>query len=84
METVQAYGRASSQYFKSLAGTGGLYEIRVNAHHGDLRLLGFFAPRSQFVLTHGFLKKTQSTPLREIAVAQHRRKDYLTRNGYEA
>ena len=83
LEAVQAFGRASSQYFKCLVGTDGLYEVRVTAHRGDLRLIGFFGPRSKFILLNGFLKKTQETPQREIAVAQQRRKDYLARCEHE-
>lgn len=77
LETVQLFGRASSHYFKALKNTGGLFEVRVTASRGDLRLLGFFAPGNRFVLVHGFVKKTQQTPEHEIAVALQRKSAYL-------
>jgi len=79
LHTIQTLGRAHSHYFKAMKGTGGLYEVRVSAARGALRLLGFFAPESLFVLLHGFLKKTQHTPSNEIAIARQRKDEYLRR-----
>lgn len=79
LEVVQAYGRVSSQYFKALSGTDGLYEVRVTFSRNDLRLIGFFEHGNLLVLAHGFFKKSQQTPVHEITVAQDRRRDYLSR-----
>ncbi|TPE45059.1 hypothetical protein FJM67_16735 [Maribrevibacterium harenarium] len=47
------------------------------------RLLGFFENDDLVILTHGFQKKSQKTPKREIALAQARRSDYLRRMNHE-
>lgn len=81
LETVQQFGRAGSHYFKALKGARGLFEIRVTASRGDLRLLGFFAPGDKFVLVHGFVKKSQETPEQELRLAIQRMDAYLSSVG---
>jgi len=47
---------------------------------GDaFRLAGFWECRATDHLTNGFAKKTQKTPEREMALAEQRRRDYLSR-----
>lgn len=67
------------QYFKKLIGTDNIWEVRVELGTDIFRLLGFFDSGSIVILTNGFAKKTQKTPLNEIVVAEERKKDYLTR-----
>ena len=67
------------QYFKKLVGSEGIWEIRIRFGNNIYRLLGFFANGTLIILTNGFAKKTQKTPSREIALAIHRKKDYLAR-----
>jgi phage-related protein len=43
------------------------------------RLLGFFDGANLVILTHGFQKKSQKTPKQEIALAELRKRDYLSR-----
>ena len=65
------------QFFKKLEGTDGIWEVRAQ-HGGDaFRLLGFFDAPRLLVLTGGFAKKSETTPRREIALAQQRRQDHL-------
>ncbi len=68
-----------TQYFKKLGGTEDLWEIR--AQHGSdiFRLLGFFVPPGTLVITHGFAKKSEKIPRREIDIAEARRQEYLRR-----
>ena len=84
LQTVQTFGRAGSHYFKALSGTRGLYEVRVTASRGDLRLLGFFATGDLFILAHGFMKKSTSTPRSDIQVALDRRREYSDGDDNEA
>ncbi|EJB2513399.1 type II toxin-antitoxin system RelE/ParE family toxin, partial [Listeria monocytogenes] len=35
----------------------------------------------KYIITHGFTKKTQKTPAREITKSKEYRKDYLERKG---
>jgi phage-related protein len=60
-------------------GSEGIWEIRIRFGNNIYRLLGFFANGTLIILTNGFAKKTQKTPSREIALAIHRKKDYLAR-----
>ena len=52
----------------------GLWEVRVDIKNGIARVL-FTLINSQMVLIHGFVKKSQKTPLQDIALAQKRIKD---------
>lgn len=67
------------QYFKKLVNTDDLWEVRVQAGNNIFRLLGFLDGNSLIVLNHGFQKKTQRTPKKEIHIAEVRKKDYLKR-----
>ncbi|MCF6210178.1 MAG: type II toxin-antitoxin system RelE/ParE family toxin [Gammaproteobacteria bacterium] len=67
------------QYFKELVNTDDLWEVRIQAGSNIFRLLGFLDGDQRVVLNHGFQKKTQKTPKKEIQVAEARKKDYLNR-----
>jgi phage-related protein len=67
------------QYFKKLIGTENLWEIRAQMGGNSYRLLGFFDGPVLLILTSGFSKKDQKTPVREIDLAHRRRTDYLER-----
>ncbi len=67
------------QYFKKLIGTDGIWEVRIEYASDIFRLLGFFDKGSLVVLTNGFAKKSQKTPLNEIALAEKRKNEYLSR-----
>lgn len=67
------------QYFKKLVNTDDLWEVRVQTGNNIFRLLGFMDGEKLVVLNHGFQKKTQKTPKKEIQVAEARKKDYLKR-----
>jgi len=71
------------QYFKKLVNTDDLWEVRVQAGNNIFRLLGFLDGGKLVVLNHGFQKKTQKTPKKEIQLAEVRKKDYLKRR-YES
>jgi phage-related protein len=58
---------------KPLVGTfgAGLYEVR-STHDGNIYRVFFCIDGSQMILLHGFMKKTQATPARELEVARTR------------
>jgi len=58
----------------------GILELRFKGKEGQIRVLFFFFYGKRIIFTHGFVKKTQKTPQKEITLAQERRKDFLTRN----
>ena len=59
----------------------GIFELRCKAGSNITRVLYFFYYDGNIVLTNGFVKKTQKTPPREIALAKKRRADYIERMG---
>jgi phage-related protein len=64
-------------YFKYLESTDGLYEIRIQLGSDIYRIFCFFDDQNVVVVGHGFQKKTQKTPIKEIEKAQKIRKEYL-------
>ena len=62
----------------------GIFELRSISGSDITRVLYFFIKGNTAILTHGFSKKTQKTPVREIEKAKAYRADYyLKENGEE-
>ena len=57
----------------------GIFELRIQESGNSLRVLYFFFQGQRAVLTHGFVKKTQKTPPREIERARASRLEYQGR-----
>lgn len=57
----------------------GLHEIRSNLPDGIARVL-FLVDGDAMILVHGFIKKTQKTPLEALALALKRKRDYEQSN----
>lgn len=55
-----------------------LYEIRVEQDTNIYRVIYVAYTGKRFILLHGFQKKTQKTPRREINLAKDRLKAFLT------
>ena len=66
------------QYFKKLVNTGDIWEVRVQFGGNIFRLLGFLDGSTVLILTNGFAKKSQKTPLQEIELATRRKHEYLS------
>ena len=71
-------GQVDKRLFKKLVGTD-IWEFRTEYEGNAYRMLSFWDPRkkSLVVATHGFVKKTQKTPLKEILKAENIRIEYL-------
>ncbi len=78
-DLVEELAIVPRQYFKKLSGTDDIWEVRIDSGSDTFRLLGFFCRGNLVVLTNGFAKKSQQTPLSEIRIAEDRKKDYLRR-----
>jgi phage-related protein len=61
----------------------GIFELRFKGEEGQIRVLFFFFYGRKIIFSHGFVKKTQKTPRREIEIAKERRKDFLARHKRE-
>lgn len=57
-----------------------LYELRWQAQNKQHRIAYFAATGRTFVLLHGFVKKTQTTPQRDLETARKRMRDYQRRH----
>jgi len=71
--------RAREPLVKHLEGK--LWELRRASGGNIYRLLYFFFTGRKIVFLHGFQKKSQKTPCREIETAQARMDDYIRRRG---
>ena len=58
----------------------GLYELRIQAGNNIARILYFFFDKDKIVLTNGFIKKTQKTPVAELERARRYKADFERRN----
>jgi phage-related protein len=79
LQLIEELDVIPSTYLKKLVNTEDIWEVRVQVGNNIFRLLGFFDGDNLVVLNHGFQKKTQKTPSKEIKLAEQRRKDYLRR-----
>ena len=79
LSLLEEFDIVPSLYFKKLTGTEDIWECRIQVASDAYRIFCFFDGKSVVVLTHGFVKKTQKTPHREIERAEAFRRDYLKR-----
>lgn len=80
IENVEKYGWEISKRKKWIRKLDkNLYEIRARQASDYQRAVYFRYIDGQYVLTHGFSKKTNKTPEVEIEKAKYRRKNYLER-----
>ena len=79
LRLVEEMERVPAQYFKKLAGTEDLWEVRVQLGGDTFRFLGFVDGPRLVVLVSGFSKKTEKVPRQDLALAEERRRDYLSR-----
>lgn len=79
LKLVEELDPVPAQYFKKLSGTQDLWEVRAQHGGETFRLLAFFDGPRLVVLVSGFSKKAEKIPRQEIALAEERRMDYLSR-----
>jgi phage-related protein len=76
LRIIEDIERIPELYFKHLTGTDGLYEIRVQSGSDIFRIFCFFDNNNLVVIGHGFQKKTQKTPEKEIDRAEKIKREY--------
>ncbi|MFA9188871.1 type II toxin-antitoxin system RelE/ParE family toxin [Flavobacterium sp. FBOR7N2.3] len=69
IEAIETLERIPSNYLKSMEGTNGLYEARIQLASNIWRVFCFFDNGKLVILLNGFQKKTQKTPKNEIEKA---------------
>ncbi len=67
-----------SGYCKKLKGHPGLLELIYKYRKNAYRIFYFFSGTT-IILLHGFLKKTEKTPIREIELAKKRMVEWKER-----
>lgn len=77
LSLVRDLDRVPIKYFKKIAGTKDLYEIRVEFEGNIYRIFSFFDQGSLIILGNAFHKKTPKTPKAEIEKALRIQKEYL-------
>jgi phage-related protein len=60
---------------------GDLWELREESRTNIYRVIYFFFTGRRIVFLHGFQKKSQRTPRRELAMARQRYQAYFAREG---
>lgn len=77
LQLISTVDRVPEKYFKHLAGTDGLYEVRVEVGSDIYRVFCFFDKGRLIILLNGFQKKSQKTPSGEIELAEKLKKQYF-------
>jgi len=81
-DLLEQYGIAVREpYVKAIKGKRKLFEMRIKDKSNIHRIIYFVYTGKTLILLHGFTKKTQRTPAKDIRIAETRMKDYLTRTG---
>ncbi len=79
IEMLERFGKNLKEpYVKPITGDKykGLWELRIK-FAGDISRIFYFMPvGNNFVLLHGFIKKSQSTPERELLIARSRMSEF--------
>ena len=66
IEAIETLERVPANYLKSMEGTNGLYEARIQLGSNIWRVFCFFDNGKLVILLNGFQKKTQKTPKNEM------------------
>ena len=74
IKTVQYGYPIGMPLTRVLHGTKGLEEVRCNISNGIARVI-FYVENNKMILLHGFIKKSQETPQKELDIAIKRYKD---------
>lgn len=74
---IQTVDQVPGRFLKHMAGTDGLYEIRVECGSNIFRIFCCFDKGNLVVLFNAFQKKAQKTPRQEIEMAVKLMREYF-------
>lgn len=77
LHIVMTVERVPTKFFKHIE--DGIYEIRVKSGNNIFRIFSFFDEGKLVILLHGFTKKTQKLPRKQIDKAVELRRAYYER-----
>ena len=75
LKLVETQRIIPKKFFRIIEGSDGIYEIRVEIESDIYRIFCCMDNGAVVVLFHGFQKKTQKTPLKEINKAETIKKE---------
>ena len=82
LELLEQYGLLLREpWVKNIPNIAKLRELRFTSFGEIYRFFFFPVTGRKLILLHGFKKKTQETPRRELQTAEARMKDYIQRYG---
>jgi len=61
----------------------GIFELRTSLRDKIARSLYFYQVGKRIIITHGFIKKKQSTPRKELEKAKTLREQYIKRSNHD-
>ena len=76
LKLVETQRMIPVKFFRIIEGSDGIYEIRIELGSNIYRIFCCFDEGAVVVLFHGFQKKSQKTPLKEIRRAEAIKKEY--------
>jgi phage-related protein len=79
LKLIEENERVPEKYFKKLKNSDGIWEIRIKVGSNIYRIFSFWDKNNLIILTHGIIKKTQKTPMKEIHLAHAYKDDYFRR-----
>ncbi len=82
LELLRTLPFVPSKFWQKMRGTENLWELRVEYAGNIYRILACTYKGNRVILLHGFQKKTQKTPQKELEIAEQRKKRYLQTHGY--
>jgi phage-related protein len=68
LDLIRSEERVPKKFLNFLIGTDGLYEIKITTVFSDIRIFCFFDEGRLVVLTNCFVKKSQKTLKKELAI----------------
>ena len=77
LQMVEAQRMIPKKFFRIIEGSDGIYEIKVEIESNIYRIFCCLDEGAVVVLFHGFQKKSQKTPLKEIKKAEAIKKEYF-------
>ena len=78
LKMVETQQIIPKKFFRFIEGSDGIYEIRVEIESNIYRIFCCLDGGAVVVLFHGFQKKTQKTPQKEIKRAEVIKNEYFT------
>lgn len=77
LKMVETQRIVPQKFFRIIEGSDGIYEIKIEMESNIYRIFCCMDEGAVVVLFHGFQKKTQKTPQKEIKRAEAIKKEYF-------